>query len=88
MFKTLFLTTILAATFTVTPVVANEDVEKDQKNLTPARKAEQNEDGQKTYIQGSTQGNTQGTEDSQKYDNENSVDKNLTPARKAKENEN
>lgn len=87
MFKTILLSSIFATAFTITPVFANDNVDNDQKNLTPARKAEQNKEGQKTYIQGSEQGRTQGTDDSKMLDHEDSTDKNLTPARKAKVND-
>ena len=36
MFKTIFLSTIFATAFIITPVFANENVDNDQKNLTPA----------------------------------------------------
>ena len=87
MFKTIFLSTIFATAFIITPVFANDNVDNDQKNLTPARKAKQNKEGQKTYIQGSEQGRTQGTDDPKTFDYEDSTDKNLSPARKANVND-
>jgi len=87
MFKALFLSTIFATTFSLTPVLANDNVETDQKNMTPERKAEKTKEGQNTYIQGTEEGRTQGTEDSKRSNKNSGNDKNMTPAREANEND-
>lgn len=89
MIKSLFLSTILATAFMGTQVLANENDATDERNLTPAEKAQQNDNSQRTNVQGTTQGATQGTDDDfNPSDGVDSDDKNLTPARKANENQN